>query len=411
MPFVTNTQNTAIVAANTVMSRAFFPRAKEWLYPKLAGSYVSVRLVEPHSMIGSVPPMSLFNGQLKSKMLPSYSMNIPNLLYKNILDISQTEFEGDQTGALLQLSQAMGIRLAELPDQIFCKRLLTGSSTTSVTQTFRGTPYTVTFDGQPFFSTSHPGAANNGPNGTQSNIISGNLPSTIAGLLAQDYATSANQLLRDLQTVLNTIKTVVDTAGIPIFPTIDTKKSIVVVVPPILEPIAKLAFIPGSAQAVINQTTNIAPMFVRDVLTSGFLAGGWPDPEPGSTGGNVSPVNPTDYYVFVVDDWVRPFYTQLFRPLATDEMFPPGYDAGAEVDRIIKSNSDIDVEPATLFASTRVDTTFRRIGAEADRATIESDAFTVSCRHRMNVAYGPWFTGYRIYPSGGTINPDSSSSA
>lgn len=406
MPFVTNTQNSTTRLANVVLSRGFFPRAKDWLYPRLCGSYTSVSDVEPLPIIGSVPPLKLFTGQLKRRMLPSWKLDVPNLLYKNALGVEQQEYEFDQTGAILQLSQAMGVRLAEFPDQLFIKRVLSGSSTSSTSVYFRGRTLTTTFDGQPFFSTSHPdpsGAAG----ATQSNIITGTLPVTEANLLALDISEQALRMLKDLVSVIKRIKTIKDTAGIPLFPTIDTKKSIVVVVPPILEPAATLAF-RTSEISVISQTTNIAPLFVKDVFTSGYLSG-FPDPE--AEGSTISPVNDTDYYVFIVDDWVKPYYVQLFRPLRSDEMFPVGYNADAEIDRLLKANSDITVEAATLYASTRLDTTFRRIGAEADAYTIESEQFLVSARHRMNVAYGPWFTGYRVVPLGGTINPDTGSSA
>jgi len=394
MPVVANTQNAAVVAANTVMSRAFFPRAKQWLYKELAGSYTSVRLVEPFSLIGTVPPLERFNGFLKAVGVPSFSMNVPNPLWKNVLKVDQTDYEGDQTGTLVQLSQQIGVRLAEFPDQLFAKRLLSASTAGSQTMTFRGTSYTMTFDGQPLFSASHDDWY---AGSTQSNIIQGELPATKALLMDDDYATNANKMLRDIQRVIDAVKTVKDNQGIPFFPTIDTKQSIVVVVPPILEPLAALAFRTDKT-AVINQTTNVAPMFVKNVLTNGYLAG-LRDPEDGTT---LTPVNETDYYIFVVNDWVKPFYVQLFRPPHGDELFPPGYNAGAEVDRMLKDQADLDVDMATLYASARVDTTFRRVGAEADAYTIENENFIMSARYRGNIVYGPWFLSWRIKPDGGS---------
>lgn len=396
MPIVTGTYNASIRAANTVMSRAFFTRAKRWLYPALAGSYVSTSLVEPHAVIGNVPPLESFSGQLKARMLQSWTQSVPNLLFKNLLKIRQGQFEGDQTGALVQLSQGMGLALAEFPDRLLATRILTGSNASSATIVYDedGQTYNLTLDGKAFFNTAHDTWAG----GNQSNIIQGSLPATNALLTADDYATNANRMIRDLQNVLHAIKTVKDNQGQPIYPTLDTKESIVVVVPPALEPIAALAFrTPG--EALINQTTSVAPQFVKGVMSSGYLSG-FVGPESG--GDEVSPLNETDWYVFVTDDYVKPFYTQLFRPLRQNEMMPPGYDAGAEVQRILNINDGLSVDQATVFASTRVDTTFRRIGAEADLQTIEDDAFALSCRYRGNITYGPWFTGYRIKPNGGS---------
>src|SRR5690606_24386560 len=73
------------------------------------------------------------------------------------------------------------------------------------------------------------------------------------------------------------------------------------------------------------------------------------------------------------------------------------------VERIRTALNAPSVDSATIFASTRIDTTFNKIGDNADRATIESDSFIMSARQRGNCVYGPWFLGYRIIPSGGNI--------
>lgn len=403
MPIVVNTENARIRAANTVMSRAYFPRAKKWLYTELCGTYISTSLVEPHAIIGSVPPLQRFSGQLKSAGIPSYSSNIPNELYKNVFHIDQTDLEADQTRTLMQLSTATGVRTAEFPDMLFASKLLKGSVTGdvtaggSVTHTFRGTSYTITIDGVPFFDDSHPtpGLAA----GVQSNQIEGSLPTTLAEVNEQSWAESALQMQRDLLAVINAVQTIVDTQGVPLFPSLDPKSAFTVVVPPGLAPIAALAFTTGNG-AIINQTTNIAPMYVKKVISSGFLAG-LPDPDNANLK-RVSPLNATDWYVLIDDDYVKPFYWQIYRPPTGDELFPRGYNAEAEINRIMKANSDITVAEATVYASTRIDTTFARIGEQADAYTIENEQFLVSARSRGNIVYGPWFTGWRIYPSGGT---------
>ena len=402
MPIVIGTQNAKVRCANIAMASAFFQRSKDWLYKKLTDAYTSTSLVEPFAMIGSAPPMELFQGKLKLRTVPSFTMQVPNLLYKSALKIAQTDLEGDQTGTVIKLSSAVGLRLAEFPDMLFARRLLTASVANSQYQTFQGVTYTTTFDAQPFFSSSHNDWYSGG---TQSNIIQGYLPNTEAGVAAQDLAVTANQLVKDLQLVISAIKKVRDTSGIPFYPTLDPKTSIVVVGPPCLEPAFQLAFrtagtIGGTNGGSSGATTNVAPMFVKDCYTHGYLAG-IRDPESAS-GAMLTPVNPTDYYIFVTNDYVKPFYVQNFRPLKESEFFPPGYNPEAEVDRILKANSAISVDAATQFASTRVDTTFGRIGANADEYTIVNDNFLVSARFRGNITYGPWFTGWRVKCASGS---------
>ena len=188
------------------------------------------------------------------------------------------------------------------------------------------------------------------------------------------------------------------------FPNFDAKKSLRIVVPPCLEPAATLLFrtggvIGGSAGSSSGATTNVFNTMVKGVLSDGFLAG-CPDVE-GNPADTVSPVNETDYYAFIDDDFVKPFLFQTFRPPTDSEMFPPGYDAAAAARKVMAVNNKITISEATQFASTRVDTTFRNIGAQADEYTIRTETFLASARWRGNLIYGPWFLGWRIKPNGG----------
>lgn len=396
MPIVSGTKASTTLAANVVMSKSYFPRAKRWIYPRLSSSYISVKSVEPHAVVGAVPPLQQYTGTLKLANIPSYKMQVPNLLFKNAFGIKQSELEFDQTRTLVQLAPQMGVRTAEFPDMLFAKRLLSGTTANSQYVTFEGTQYTQTLDAKPLFATDHP----TGKNGaSQSNIISGNLPSTKAALLAQDLATSAFQMISDFNALLDAIKQVVDTAGVPLFPSIDPKESIVIVVPPVLEAVAQLAF-RTPAPAVISQTTNIMPSFVKDVISHGYL-GGLPDPES-EVGATVSPTNETDWYAFITDDYVKPFYTQFFRPAEDSDLFPPGYNAKNLIERVVAAVKGITVEQATVFASTRIDTTFGKIGANSDAFTIQTETFLVSARMRGNMVYGPHFLSWKVKPNGGS---------
>lgn len=402
MPIVANTQLSAVRKANTVMVNAFFPRAKDWLYPRCCGSYSVTNLVEPLVVGAAAPQMKKWNGSVNSTGLPSWTMSVTSPVWKNMLNIDRTELEADQTHTLIKKVEEMGIILAELPDQIFIKRLLNGSTAGSQTEVFNGATYTVTFDGQPLFSASH----NTGDGTSQSNIIAGTHPATVAGIFAQDVATTVNELQLAVYNVINSIKTVRNNQGMPIFQTLDTKKSVIVVVPPCLEGPAYLAFkavnslIGGSPSGSTGSTTNISPMFVKDVLTTALLAG-FPDPE-GT--GNINPVNPTDFYVLITDDRVKPFYVQYFKPAGKNDLFPQDYDVDAAINAMLADSEKLGLkvtkDEATLFASTIVEHNLNAQGSQAQRDVVENERFFVSARFRGQVAYGPWFCSWRVKPTG-----------
>ena len=401
MPIVEGT-NLTLRKANVAMASAFFPRAKEWLWPKVCGSYITTSLDEQHAIGGAAPPLQLYTGTLNSKGIPSWTLNIPNLLYKNLLETRREELEGDQTRSIIRFGDQMGVQLADFPDQLLARRILSGSTTASATESFRGKSYSVTMDGLPQFSSVHQldGVTN------QSNIITGSLPTTFAAVAGQDLAVSANQMQQDLMKVVQKLKTVKDNNGLPIFPTIDVKKNIVIAVPPELEVVASLAFrtagfIGGSNGSSTGSTTSIGPMYVKDVFSTGYLSG-IPDPEsPGST---ISPTYATNYYIFVVNDYVRPFYVQLFKPVGNNDLFPAGYKIDQVIDDAIKAGKAIGIDhvqtAATLFASTVVETNIGAVGSNAQQSVVYDEKFFFSARWRGNLVYGPWFTCWKIDPTG-----------
>lgn len=379
--------------ANAAMAHAYFPRAKDWLYPSICGSVTSTSLVEPFAVLGAAPGLKKYVNGLKKRGIRTYASNIPNTLFKNIVPIPQTSLEGDQTGTVVQLSAQVGVRLAEFPDQLFCQRLVTGSTAAKAVERFEdGIDYNLTLDGVSFYNTAHP----NG-NGVASNIVQGHLPNTSAALLAQDPEVTAKQLQKDLAKVLEAVRNAKDDQGINIYPNIKASANICVVVGSALETAAQLAFrTPGG---VIDQTTNIFPTLVKDVKVSGYLDG-FPDLTK-DDGASVDPLNETDWYIMIDDDFVKPLYAQLYRPISGSEVVD-GLDEA--VDAIINKVNGATVDQATLFASTRVDTTFNKVGNNADAFTIENEEFLVSARWRGNFFYGPWFTSWRIIPVGGTDN-------
>ena len=57
---------------------------------------------------------------------------------------------------------------------------------------------------------------------------------------------------------------------------------------------------------------------------------------------------------------------------------------------------------AGALASTVIDSTFNKQGANADAYTIMNQEFLISPLWRGNVTYGNWMAAARIYPGAGT---------
>jgi hypothetical protein len=408
MPVINGLQTSQVNDANAAFALAFFPRAKKLHYPKLCGTTRSSRKVEPFTLAGSAPLMQKYNGSLSSRTLKSFKMLVPNLLFKNFEEIERGEFEFDQTRTIRSRVAAMGTRVAEYPDYLLAKRILNASTAGSQTVVFEGVSYTQTFDGVAFFSTAHPHSGAN-----QSNIIQGHLPATGALVLADDLAVAANQMQQDLAKLIDVISGIKDDKGAPIYPDFDPKLHLKVVVPPILKTVAQLAFetsgtIGGSDGSSSGSTSNIGQSMVKEVTTMGLLRG-CPDIEaddPYST--SVAPVNETDWYAFIEDDYVRPFYWQRFVPKKGNEVFPlgEGQDPEAEARSILSAVDDaglkVTPESADVYASTEIDTNLGALGASAQRSVVVDEKFFISARARGQMVYGPWFTAYRVKPVSGS---------
>jgi hypothetical protein len=401
MPFISGLSTVNTVAANTIMLQAFMARAKKQVHPRLSRPFKSVRLVEPIAIPGAVPPLSLFQGSMKSKNLQSWKVQSPNHLWKNFMDIQQSQFEGDQTGFTRHLGQYAGVELANTWDRIAATRFLKGTTATTTVFDVDGQTYNLTMDGLAQFSAAH----NTWSGGVQSNIISGNLPATAALFAANDMKTNANKMIQDIQAVINTAMTVKTNQGQPIYPNLDPAEQIQVLVPPLLAPCANLAFGKvGQPIQLVDSTTVVSNQYVNEVITWGLLAG-FVEPE---TDALVSPANATDYYVAIKQDYVSPLYVHPFAPLPGDKMFPPDYNAGAVIDGIMnalesagQANAISEAEVAT-FAGARIDTNIGAIGSNAQRDVVEKEQFFVSSRLRGNVLWGPWFTVYKVKPYGGS---------
>lgn len=408
MPIISGLQTSLVGDANTAFTLAFFPRFIDNEFVRtLCGTTRSSRDVEPFALAGSAPVLRRYSGSMKSQDTNSWKLQVPNLLYKSIEDIARREFELDQTATIRQRMGQHGVRVAQHPSFMLAKRILTGAVSGSQNQTFEGQTYTTTFDAQPIFSTSH---NHNGSN--QSNIVTGSLPNTVAGITGQDIAVTVNQLLKDLQALEDQIAGVVDDKNVPIYPDLEINKSLVVVVPPVLREAAELAFnaapgaTVGGTSGSSSGSTTLRAKPVKKILSPGLIKGGFPDIESDDVSATVSPVNPTDWYAFIVDDFVKPWYWQRFRPKKPSETIPLGQNPEAQAAKALAAanQSGLKVTPEALdvYAATEIATNLGALGSNAQRDVVENEKFFVSARTRGNMIPGPWFTCWRVKCNGGS---------
>ena len=79
MPVINGLSALQTRAVDAVLAQAFFPRAKRWVYPKICGTIRSTSIVEPFAVSGTVPALTEFKGALRSKLMPTWAFNSPNL--------------------------------------------------------------------------------------------------------------------------------------------------------------------------------------------------------------------------------------------------------------------------------------------------------------------------------------------
>lgn len=408
MPAITGLTIANTRAANTAFVTTFFPRFMSSKWARICGTTKSSAPVEPFALEGAAPPLKRFNGTMNSQSSASFAMNVPNPVFKNFESIKRAQFEFDQTRSLAARSGQIGVRVAQGPDFLLANRFLKGSTAGSQNYVFPddGKTYVMTFDGQPMFSASH----NNGDGTSQSNILQGHLPNTKAAITGQDMTVTANEMQLDLVTLVDAIAGVTDDKGVQIFTDFDPEKQVIVVVPPILGPAARLAFktqgtLGGTNGSSSGSTTNIGTSLVKDVIEWNLLAG-CIDIESDVPGAKVSPVNPTDYYFLIDGDFVRPFYYQRFVPVGPGQTFPLGEDPAAQAQRVLERANTLGLkvspEAADVYAATEIMSNLGAIGANAQESVAAREEFFISGRTRFNVFPGPWFTGYRMKPVGGS---------
>lgn len=408
MPVNSPLQTSLVRDANVAMALAFFPRWRKGFWQELAGSTLSTSLVEPFALAGAAPLMKRYQGNLSSRGIASWALQSPNLLFKNFEELKRTDVEMDQTGTILRRVDQIGIRVAQAPDYLMAKRILAGDSVSNASIVFEdGNTYYLTFEnGIPFFSTAHTTYAKN----VQSNILQGSLPAgSLSGL---NVASLANAMQSDIGQLVDMIAGIVDDKGAQIYPDFDPELHLVVCVPPVLKPAARLAFSVLGAQiggsngtgGTSGATTSIGPMMVKRVISSPLLKG-CIDIENQDDYAMVSPAQPNQYYVYIENDLVRPYYFQRFRPKANGEYSPLGANPEAAAAAAIKAaekqfDTKFSQEAKDVYSQSTVDHNLSALGAQSQESVAVKEKFFMSGRSRFNLNYGPWFTGFKIDPTG-----------
>jgi hypothetical protein len=408
MPIITGLTTSTTRAANTAFAATFFPRVMRSMWPRICGTTRSSAMVEPFAFLGAAPLLKLFNGTMNAQAITSYKMQVPNPLWKNIEVFGRNQFEFDQTRTLATRVGALGVKVAQHWDYLLANVILTGSTNGSqnFTNPEDGQTYTMTYDNQPIYSTLH--TVNN--NATyQSNIIQGHLPTTIAALSAQDITVGANQMQSDIQSAVQRISTWVDDKGALIFPDFDPARQLTVLIPSALWSYAELAFkvqngtVGGTSGSSSGGATNIGYRMVKDVIVWNLLSG-CPNLTSSIASATVSPVNPTEYYLIIEGDYVKPFYFQRFVPTPQGGTFPLGGDPMSEAERIMQSanTSGLQVRPeaAEIYAATEIDYNLGALGSQAQESVVYREEFFVSARTRGLIFGANWMTTLKIDPTG-----------
>ena len=397
-----STVNTRLV--NKAFATAYFPEVLKSVYPRICRTTESHSVVEPFAFNGAAPPLTYYQGEVNSSSINSYSMKVPNPLWRNMEYIKRNQLEFDQTRTLYSRTQQFGVRVAQTPDYLLAYQMINGSTAGSQTwQNFDdSTAYTLTYDNQPIYGTH----TVNGSNFT--NILTGNLPATIAALNAQNLTVTANQMQQDVQNIIQFVGTLIDDKGMMLFPGFDPEKQLVLVYPPCLHAAAALAFdtvgtLGGTNGSSSGSTTNIGKRIVKDIINFPLLQGCINITSQGVPT-TISPTAPTDYYYFIDGAYTSGMYLQTFTPPAGDDTVPRDYDVDAESKKILaKANTlglGVTKEMADRFAAAEVATNLNAIGENAQESVYAREQFFYAGRQRCMVFQGLWWNAGKISPQG-----------
>jgi hypothetical protein len=409
MPQITGLSTSNVRLANTALAATFFPRVLRSVWPRVCGLTKSSALAEPFTFLGAAPLLKLYNGAIPNLPMASYQLTVPNPLWKNIEFINRSQFEFDQTRTLSSRIGALGVKVVQNYDYLLARTIINGSVANSQYFTLydNQVQYTMTLDALPIYATNH----TLGASGNQSNLLQGQLPSTIAALDAQDLSVTIQQMWRDIQQVLYQISTWVDDKGALIFPDFDAKRQLVLMIPPCLDMAAEQGFRIASAMVggsngtggSSGSTSTMGYRVVKDVISWNLLTG-VPDIQSALPNATITPTAPTAYYIMIEGDYGKPYYFQRFLPIKQENVQPPGSSFQAEVDRILavagEKGLDVRPEAAEMYAATEIDHNLGALGANAQESVAGREEFFISARTRGMVFPGVWINSLKIDPTG-----------
>ncbi len=174
-----NLANLAILTTGvqTVYQTAFNDYAPKVIWDKLATDTKSTTKQEIYPWLGQSTSFREWLGDRVAQNLAVHSYTIPNKTFENTVAIDRDAIEDDSYGIYNPMFQQLGKDAAEHPDILLFDLLkIAGTS--------------PCFDGQPFFSTTHPGVDANGNATTYSNDMGGTGPTW--------YLMCTNQVLKPM---------------------------------------------------------------------------------------------------------------------------------------------------------------------------------------------------------------------
>lgn len=382
---------------------AFTQRAAEFTFGNVVEFVPSHSAYEPFATLGAFPMMTQYMGTVNLESTGSFDWAIPQNVYKAASGINRMTYETDQIGAINAYIQGAGLEIPQFLQRKFSyELLLSTNSTTAPTSQYDyldsppGSSYggnngsnqfVTTADGKPFYSTQHVYPSGCIYQGTQSNILQGNLPATIDA--STTIATLSAAILNDIGNVIVPFfHNIYNTNGDFMFGSMNESVMLEFHVPPAL----KLVFeqLGLNTNSFINMTTNVGARFMARIRCHAYYAN---CPSIKNNGQYISPQFANTYFVIMRPNYVTPFVGTVFSPLPAQYQSPLGSNGNPpnaqQARNAYQATAALFPDSIGDFgryagASTIIDQTFQMQGANAIPQTIE-ETFTLSPRFRGNI--------------------------